>query len=97
MHGTSNLSAEVTHISKYGVWLLLEDEELLMPFAQFPWFRQATIDQLSNVERPTENYLYWPALDIDLSIESIRNPNEFPLVSLARRFTRAHCARPCCR
>ena len=24
-----------------------------MPFTDFPWFRQATIDQLLNVERPT--------------------------------------------
>ena len=81
MLGTSTLAAEVTHVSKTGFWLLLGDEELLLPFEQFPWFRKATIDQLSNVERPTLNHLYWPELDIDLAVESIRRPAEFPLVS----------------
>jgi len=61
--------------------LLLEAEELLVPFEQFPWFRQATIEQLSDVRWPTPNHLYWPQLDADLSVESIRNPAAFPLVS----------------
>lgn len=81
MPGTDILTAEVTHISRHGFWLLLENEELLMPFEQFPWFRRATVEQLSRVERPTENHLYWPDLDIDLSVESIRTPAAFPLVS----------------
>jgi len=34
------LAVEVTHISQNGIWLLLEDEELLLPYEQFPWFRQ---------------------------------------------------------
>jgi len=81
MLGTATLAAEVTHVSKNGLWVLLEDEELLLPFEHFPWFRKATIDQLSHVERPTANHLYWPELDIDLAVESIRKPAEFPLVS----------------
>lgn len=85
MPGLDTLTAEVTHISRHGLWLLLDDEELLMPFEQFPWFRQATIEQLSHVERPTENHLYWPDLDIDLSVASIRSPAAFPLVSASGR------------
>ena len=83
MHGTATSQAEVTHVSKHGFWLLLNNEELLVPFAEFPWFRQATIGQLSAVEWPSENHLYWPQLDLDLSVESIRNPQAFPLVSKA--------------
>lgn len=81
MHGTATLAAEVTHVSRHGFWLLLNNEELLVPFAEFPWFKQATIEQLSVVEWPSENHLYWPQLDIDLSVESVRNPKAFPLVS----------------
>ena len=81
MHGMTTLAAEVTHISRNGFWLLLGDEELLLPFNKFPWFRKATIDQVSHVERPTESHLYWPELDVDLSVESIRTPAAFPLVS----------------
>ncbi len=86
MPGTTTLAVEVTHISQHGLWLLLEEEEeeLLLSFEQFPWFRKATIDQVSHVERPTKNHLYWPDLDIDLSVESIRTPAAFPLVSDSR-------------
>ncbi len=39
MRGTTISAAEVTHVSKHGLWLLLDREELLVPFAEFPWFR----------------------------------------------------------
>lgn len=81
MPGITTLDAEVTHISRHGFWLLIGDEELLLPFEQFPWFRQATIEQISQVERPTPNHLFWPSLDVDLSIDAIRRPADFPLVA----------------
>jgi len=81
MPGIATSEAEVTNVSAHGFWLLLGDEELPVPYAQFPWFKKATIEQLLAVERPTENHLYWPQLDIDLSVESLRSPDAFPLVS----------------
>ena len=81
MPGTTTSVAEVTHVSKHGFWLLLDDEELLVPFAEFPWFKRATIAQLTAVEWPSPNHLYWPELDIDLSVDSVRNPEGFPLVA----------------
>ena len=83
MPGTVTSVAEVTHVSKHGFWLFLNGEELLVPFEQFPWFKKATIEQLSDVQWPTPNHLYWPQLDADLSVESIREPSAFPLVSKA--------------
>ena len=79
--GASTLEVEVTNVSKHGFWLLLGDEELFVPFAQFPWFKDAPIAKLTNVERPQQHHLYWPDLDIDLAVESIRHPEKFPLVS----------------
>lgn len=81
MPGTVISAPEVTHVSRHGFWLLLADEELLVPFEHFPWFRRATIDQISHVEWPSPEHLYWPELDIDLSLESIRRPESFPLMS----------------
>lgn len=81
MHGITTSVAEVTNVSKHGFWLLLGDEELLLPFDQFPWFKQATVEQLTTVEWPTPDHLYWPQLDVDLSVSSIRRPEDFPLVS----------------
>ncbi|EXI83321.1 MAG: hypothetical protein AW10_00057 [Candidatus Accumulibacter appositus] len=42
---TNTFAVEITHVSKNGFWLLLGDEKLLLPFFEFPWFRQATIEQ----------------------------------------------------
>ncbi len=81
MHGTVTFGAEVTNVSTYCFWLLLGDEELVVPFSEFPWFKKATIEQLAEVRRPTQDHLYWPQLDIDLSVESIRKPECFPLIS----------------
>ena len=81
MHGTGTLGAEVTHVSTHCFWLLLGDEELAVPFSEFPWFKKATIEQLCEVQRPSEDHLYWPQLDVDLSVESIREPESFPRAS----------------
>lgn len=75
------LTVEVANISTHGFWLLLGDAELAVPFSEFPWFKQATIEQLRDVQRPTEDHLHWPQLDVDLSVASIRRPEEFSLVS----------------
>ena len=72
---------EITNVFRHGFWILRGNEELVVPFAQFPWFKKATIEQLSNVEWPTPGHLYWPDLDVDLAVESIRHPAAFPLVS----------------
>jgi hypothetical protein len=72
---------EVTNISKHGFWLLLEDEELFLPFSEFPWFQNVSVGKILNVELPTAGHLYWPELDVDLAVESVRHPEKFPLVS----------------
>ena len=72
---------EVSLVSNQGFWLLAEDEELFLSYADFPWFKDATIAQITNVERPSADHLYWPSLDIDLSVESVRDPSRFPLIA----------------
>ena len=74
-------AVEVTNISQHGFWLLLNAAELFVPFDEFPWFRNAPVGQLLHVELPSANHLYWPDLDVDLAVESIRHPERFPLVS----------------
>jgi len=61
--------------------VLVDDEELFIPFAEFPWFREAPVGKLLHVERPQPHHLYWPELDIDLHVDSVRHPERFPLMS----------------
>ncbi len=76
---------EVSLVSAKGFWLLLGDEELFVAYADFPWFKQATVEQVTTVERPSTDHLYWPLLDVDLSVASIRDPASFPLISKPSR------------
>ena len=78
--GKSTSAAEVTNVSVHGFWLLLDTEEVFVSFDQFPWFRNASIGKLTYVEWPSPDHLYWPDLDLDLAVESIRHPEQFPLV-----------------
>ena len=72
------LEVEVTNISTHGLWILVEDKEYFLPFEQFPWFEDKTINDITKVESFGEGHLYWKNLDIDLSVEMIDHPERFP-------------------
>ncbi|OEZ99015.1 DUF2442 domain-containing protein [Duganella sp. HH101] len=71
----------IIDIAAHGFWVDLGNEKLYAAYADFPWFVGATRAQLDDVQRPSTDHLYWPALDIDLSIASLRDPAAFPLVA----------------
>ena len=81
MPDTDISKIEVTNISQHGFWVLLNDREEFLAFDDFPWFRDAPVRSILNVELPQSNHLYWPELDIDLSLASIENLERFPLKS----------------
>lgn len=79
--GKNISGVEVTNISAHGIWLLSGDKELFLSYDQFPWFKDAPVGKIINVEEPSPGHFYWPDLDIDLGIDSIEHPERFPLVS----------------
>ena len=79
--GNSIFPAEVTNISCNGFWMLINEEEMFLSFEYFPWFKEASIKKILHIEMPSENHLYWPELDIDLDVNSVLYPENFPLVS----------------
>ena len=79
--GQGTSAAEVTDISPFGIWILHRGEEHFLNFEDFPWFRDAPVRLVFSVIEDGPGHLRWPGLDIDLSLESICNPKEFPLVS----------------
>ena len=52
-----------------------------MSFKDFPWFKDASVASIFNVEEPSPNHFYWPDLDIDLGARTLEGPRRFPLVS----------------
>jgi len=69
------------NVSEHGFWLLLSGTEYFLPFEKFPWFRTASRSQIRDVELLHAGHLYWPALDIDLSLDTIAEPDKYPLVA----------------
>ena len=79
--GTSTSEAEVTHISKHGFWLLIDDKEHFLSFEDFPWFSKASVSAIQKVDLLNAHHLYWPDLDVDLAVESLKHPEQFPLIA----------------
>ena len=77
--GKSTLAVEVTNISSHGIWLLTGEKELFLPYDEFPWFKDAPVSKIVNVEEPVPGHYYWPELDVDLGIESIEHVEGYPL------------------
>jgi len=95
--GTSTSAVEVANVSPHGFWLFLGTHETFVSFEEFPWFRDASIRELTAVERPSPRHLYWPALDVDIAVDSLEHPEKYPLISRlppsTRRRTAAAAAR----
>ena len=75
-----NISAvEVESISRNGLWLLIKGREYFLPHEDHPWFRNARLAEVYNVQLSRGEHLRWPDLDVDLELESLRQPEKYPL------------------
>ena len=81
MPGTITSSAEVTNISPRGFWLVIDGREHFLAYTDFPWFSDASSEEIRQVERPQPHRLRWPELDVDLTIASIEHPESYPLIA----------------
>ena len=81
--GSDISKAEVLNVSPHGFWLFVAGKEYFLGFDDFPWFRDAPVSRLFNVEFSHGNHLYWPGLDVDLDLERIEYPEIFSLVARA--------------
>jgi hypothetical protein len=81
MPGATTSTIEVTNISKHGLWLFTAEGEHFLSFDDFPWFRDAPVNRILNVEEQSPGHYHWPDLDVDLSLQIIRNPARFPLIA----------------
>ncbi|HEX3618530.1 MAG TPA: DUF2442 domain-containing protein [Solirubrobacteraceae bacterium] len=81
MPGATTSTAEVTNISQHGFWMLVDGREFFLAFDEFPWFKQASVEAIVRLERPSPEHFYWPKLDVDLGLASIEHPERYPLKS----------------
>ncbi len=78
--GTSTLTNnEVTNISKFGIWIIIDDIEYFISFEDYPQFKNATVEQILSFETLSPTQLYWKSIDCDIEIDALINPQQFPL------------------
>jgi hypothetical protein len=78
--GKSISTVEVTNISQHGIWLLIKNREYFLPYTDFPWFKDAKIKAIFDVKLLHSHHLFWPHLDVDIELESLKNLENFPLI-----------------
>lgn len=78
-HGASTSAVEVTHVSSLGIWLLAHDVEHFLAYTDFPWFVDQPLKSVLKVEEPSPGHFYWPDMDVDINLDSIHNPQAYPL------------------
>ena len=79
--GKNTLITEVSNISSHGLWIYTKGQEFFMAFEDFPWFKDAPVKKIINVEEISPGHYHWPDLDVDLSINMIKHPEQFPLLA----------------
>lgn len=77
--GAVTSSVEVTNMDRFGLWILVQEKEYFLPYEHYPWFKNAKVDQILNVQLLHKDHLHWPELDVDLSLESLEQPDQYPL------------------
>ena len=85
--GKNTSAVEVTNISAHGFWLFVGEKEYFLPYDKFPWFKDAKVSDILDVELLHEFHLHWPKLDVDLEIASLEEPDQFPLTFTNRTRT----------
>ncbi len=82
--GKNTSPIEIT-ITQFGLWLCFYDEEFFLSHEDHPYFKNAVVEDVYNVELHHKDHLFWPELDIDLNISILKNPHHFPLISKKRK------------
>ena len=83
--GKSTSKAEITNVSAFGLWLWYRSKEYFLPYDEFPWFKRAAIAQLTHVQTIRPGVFHWPDLDVDLDLDRIQAPQNYPLISTSAR------------
>jgi hypothetical protein len=78
--GINTSIVEVTNVSSRGFWIILKKKKYFLSFSNFPWFKKASNEIISDVKLLNDKHLYWDKLDVDLELSSIINPEKHPLI-----------------
>jgi len=78
--GKSISPVEVQEISQHGIWIYIKGREYFLPYKDYPWFKEAKVSEVFNVQLLHGMHLHWPVLDVDLELEALQHPEKYPLI-----------------
>ena len=79
------MATGIMNVSRHGFRISVGEREVYASFRDFPWFEGASVGEINNVELLGPRHLYWPELDVDLTVDSLEHPDRYPLVSRVHR------------
>ncbi|MCP5050996.1 MAG: DUF2442 domain-containing protein [bacterium] len=78
-HGNNTSEIEFLNISIHVLWLYVKGKEYFLSYDEYPWFQNARLSEIHDVQLLHGHHLYWPKLDVDLSIDCLEHPGKYPL------------------
>ena len=76
----SNTSVSVLMINGQGIMISVGGQDYFLSYNRVPWMREASINDVLNVQMCGAEAVEWPALDVDLELDSLRHPERYPLL-----------------
>jgi len=77
----TNTSVKVLAIVSNGIMIEVYGNVFFLPYNSNPWFENAKISDVFNIEPVGRIGIRWNALDVDLAIESLIHPEKYPLIA----------------
>ena len=77
----TNASVKVLAVVSNGITIEAFGNVYFLPYTTNPWFENAKISDVFNIEPVGRFGVRWDALDVDLAIESFIHPEKYPLIA----------------
>lgn len=75
-----NTLSKVLSITGQGILITIKEGDFFLNYKSYPWFKNAKINEVLNIKRDQEA-IYWDSLDVEIEIDSILNPQNYPLIA----------------
>ena len=72
----ATLPVTVTELTKRGFRIHVLDKNFYLSFKKYPWFSDATEEEIRDVVLKFEYRVHWEALDVDFEIEQLEHPRK---------------------
>ena len=73
-------SVSVLMINGQGIMISVGGQDFFLSYNRIPWMRDASINDVLNVQMCGNEAIEWPSLNVDLEIDSLRHPERYPLL-----------------